>query len=134
MPLALALRSQCLRPNGSQLETVVLRLRNSPQVFTQLCSSALCPAPRDLRLAWQGAKKQEEAAARGRPHQGDRLQPPVRGEESRGSWSLPWLWFWCQGRVSPSASCPSPHPIPLSPQESRDPRTLPLICLFSVFP
>lgn len=43
------------------LETIVLRLRNSPQVFTQLCSPALCPAPKDLRLAWQGAKQQEQA-------------------------------------------------------------------------
>lgn len=85
MPPALVLRSQCLRPNGPQLETIVLRLRNSPQVFTQLCFPALCPAPRDLRLAWPGAKTQEEAAVRGRPCQCDRLQPPVWGEESTGS-------------------------------------------------
>lgn len=133
MPLALVLRSQCLRPNGSQLETVVLRLRNSPQVFTQLCSSALCPAPRDLRLAWQGAKKQEEAAARGRPRQGDRLQPrPGRGKHGKLEPTL--VVVLVSGQGESSASCPSPHPIPLSPQESRDLRTLPLICLFSVFP
>lgn len=85
MPLALLLRSLCLRPWGPQLETIVLRLGNYPQVPPstaprphQLCPSALCLAPRDLRPAWQGAEKQEAATVWVRPQPWQQTsQPPV---------------------------------------------------------